>query len=232
MVLQRPHTFVVFATSADGKVADAYRNPPTFGSKADYRHLERRVAAADGVIFGAGTLRSGGTAMRVMDKTLIAQRVAQGKPAQPVQIVCTRSGNLDRELRFFSQPIPRWLLSTCQGAAQWQQGADFDQVLAFEREAADSEIDWPRFFAHCLDQGLETLAVLGGGALVAALLAEGFLDEFWLTLCPVLIGGKDAPTPVDGAGFSQEEAPLLDLIEVDRMGDELILHYRVGRSAA
>lgn len=227
--MDRPHTTVVLAMSADGKISDATRHAVNFGSEADYARLEKQVAIADGVLFGAGTLRSGGTAMRVQSQDLIDERKAQGKPPQPVQIVCTRSGQLDPDLKFFKQPIPRWLLSTPDGAADWQDSAKFDQVLAYSNPSDEGELNWPKFFAHCLTSGIQKLAVLGGGEVVGALLKKDYLDELRLTLCPILIGGREAPSPAEGEGFSQDLAPRLSLKSCEQVGDELFLHYMVKR---
>jgi len=65
---------------------------------------------------------------------------------------------------------------------------------------------------------------LGGGELVASLLALGLIDEFWLTICPVMLGGKDAPTPVDGLGLPSPQS--LELLCVNQVGQELFLHYK------
>jgi 5-amino-6-(5-phosphoribosylamino)uracil reductase len=129
---QRPRTTVVLAMSADGKISDTGRSHPTFGSKQDFDHLERQVAAADAVLAGSATLKAGGTAMRVVNPELIAQRLKAGKPEQPIQIVCTRTADLDPTLRFFQQPVPRYLLTTSQGAARWQGQVGFDRILAGE----------------------------------------------------------------------------------------------------
>jgi 5-amino-6-(5-phosphoribosylamino)uracil reductase len=106
--------------SADGKISDASRSPILFGSPADKAHLEAQVALADGILGGAGTLRAGGSAMPVSNPELLQQREQQGKPAQPIQLICSRTGNIDPELRFFQQPILRWLLTTEKGAQNWR----------------------------------------------------------------------------------------------------------------
>jgi 5-amino-6-(5-phosphoribosylamino)uracil reductase len=222
---RRPLTTVVLAMSADGKIADAGRSHPTFGSKHDFDHLEQQVADADAVLFGSATLKAGGTAMRVLNPARIAQRVKEGKPEQPIQIVCTRTGELDPDLPFFRQPIPRYLLTTTEGAARWQHQAGFDRI--FSGQTQEGQIDWHRVFHELYQEEVARIAVLGGGEVVAALLEADLIDELHLTLCPVLLGGKDAPTPVAGAGFLQDCAPQLTLVGVKQIESELFLHYRV-----
>lgn len=240
----RPRTTVVLAMSADGKIADAKRSPPQFGSLADKAHLEKQVAQADGVLFGARTLRTGGTAMRVVNPDLLKQRELQKKPSQPVQIVCSRSAKIDPQLPFFRQAVPRWLLTTDVGALHWQappeKAPGFERVLAIEavRPTAlaagvpgnpDSEIDWIVAFSHLKALGLEQIAVLGGGELIASLLLVDLIDEIWLTICPLLLGGVDAPTPVEGSGLLVNLAPRLELLSVQPIGQEVFLHYRLQR---
>jgi 5-amino-6-(5-phosphoribosylamino)uracil reductase len=222
----RPRTTVVLAMSADGKISDTARSHPRFGSQQDFDHLEHQVALSDAVLFGAATLKAGGTAMRVQKPELIEQRVAAGKPEQPIQIVCTRSGKIDPNLRFFQQPIPRYLITLPASAQHWQENAGFDRVLC---PANDAGIDWHQALAVLYQDRIESIAVLGGGEIVAALLEVDLIDELHLTVCPLLLGGKDAPNPVEGAGFSQENAPHLKLLSVKQVEQELFLHYRVER---
>ena len=232
--LNRPETTVILAMSADGKISDRSRSPILFGSKADKTHLEEQVALADAIFNGAGTLRSGGSAMRVSNPELLEQRAKQGKPAQPIQIICSRTGKIDPQLRFFRQPIPRWLVTTHQGAKSWPSESEdnpqenkWEQILTFE--TPDGLVDLAAALQHFATMGLQRLAVLGGGQLVASLLALDAIDELWLTVCPLLIGGDRSPTPVDGSGFSTKLAPRLELLEVKQVQQELFLHYRVRR---
>jgi 5-amino-6-(5-phosphoribosylamino)uracil reductase len=58
-------------------------------------------------------------------------------------------------------------------------------------------------------------------------LRERVLDEIYMTVAPLVLGGKDAPSPVDGAAFPPENAPRLRLVSAEPIGDEVYLHYRV-----
>ena len=221
----RPHTTVVLASSVDGKIADVDRSPARFGSAQDKAHLEQQIAQADAVLFGAGTLRSYGTSLPISSPELLQQRQQQGKPPQPIHIVASASGAIDPDLRFFRQPIPHWLLTTQAGDRHWRGLSQFERILIAET-SADS-LDWPTAFAQFSALGIQKLAILGGGTLVASLLEASLIDELWITVCPLLLGGVTAPTLVEGTGFSQAIAPRLQLLEVRAIDSEVFLHYRV-----
>jgi 5-amino-6-(5-phosphoribosylamino)uracil reductase len=221
----RPKTTVILAMSADGKISDVDRSSQLFGSDTDFAHLERLVALSDGAIVGAGTLRAGGSAMRVQNPQLIEERKRLGKPPQPIQIVCSVSGEIDPELTFFRQEVPRWLVTKESGAKPWQDGSGFDRVVV--AQTPQETVDLPAAFEQLGELGMESLAVLGGGGFIGTLFSEGLIDEVWLTVCPLIIGGTKAPSPVDGEGFSLECAPLLELLESKTIDGEVFLHYQV-----
>jgi 5-amino-6-(5-phosphoribosylamino)uracil reductase len=223
----RPQIRIVLAMTADGKIADRDRSPARFGSAIDKAHLEKQIATVDGVIFGAGTLRAYGTTLSVTHPELLAARKKEGKAPQPIQIVCSASGNLDRQYHFFSQPVPRWLLTTQEGAKNWSKSSqEFDRILIGRSKI----IDWQEILDRLSASGIEKLAVLGGGELVASLLAIDAIDELFLTVCPFIFGGSSAPTPVGGIGLQALRAQTLELLETEQIDNEVFLHYRVRSS--
>jgi 5-amino-6-(5-phosphoribosylamino)uracil reductase len=227
MLQQRPHTTVVLAMSADGKITDVTCSPARFSTKADLAHLEQQIAIADGVLFGAGTLRAYGTTLKVSDSILLQHRAELGKSPQPVHIVTTRYANLNPEIRFFQQGVERWLLTTPAGALVWQERSEFQKILVFE--TSTGEIDMKAALHHLATLSITRLAVLGGGKLIASMLESDLIDEFWLTVCPLILGGATAPTPVEGKGFLPQFAPCLELVELHTVEQEVFLHYRLQR---
>lgn len=221
--MERPYTTVVLAMTADGKISNASRSPALFGSPQDQRHLEIQVAQADALLVGAGTIRAYQRNVMVRDPGLLAARAARGQSPQPVQIVSSPSGHLDRHWEFFRQPIPRWLLTSPEGARPWQGDRSWDRLIAHPQP-----FPWEEWFQSWRQEmGWQNMVLLGGGTLIADLLAGDLVDELWLTLCPFLLGGSQAATPVDGLG---RISPLpLSLEEQRRIGDELFLRYKVRR---
>jgi len=226
-------TTAILAMTADGKIADYKRSAARFGSNNDKLHLERQISLVDGVIFGADTLRAYGTTLFVSDAKLIEERKKRSQLNQPVQIVVSASGNLNPTWRFFQQPVPRWLLTVPNGARLWREKTEFERILIIHgTKENNSAINWRSTFSQLQELGLNKLAVLGGGELVASLMTVDLIDELWLTVCPIIFGGNNAPTPVGGVGFLQSAGKKLKLLEVQRVEEELFLHYQVIKNTS
>lgn len=232
--LKVPHTTAILAMTADGKIADKARSPARFGSANDKLHLEKQIAQMDAVLFGNKTLHAYGTTLPVSSPELLQLRETQGKPPQPIQIVCSGLGKINPNLRFFEQPVPRWLLTGEALSTMFDHHLPslkmreslFERVLLVEMH--NHKIDWINAFQQLAKLGIQRLAVLGGGELVASLLEVHLIDEFWLTICPFIFGGVNAPTPVEGSGFLADVAPRLELLEVINIDQEVFLHYRLS----
>ncbi|RMF20562.1 MAG: riboflavin deaminase [Cyanobacteria bacterium J083] len=220
-------TKVILAMTADGKIADRLGSAARFGSKNDKKHLEAQIATVDAVLLGANTLRAYGTSLAVANPKLLKQRRDLGLSRQPIQIVVSASAEITNNLRFFQQPFPRWLLTT-QRAIKAETLAGFDKILLAQQKVNSQQIDWLRVFQNFSQLGIKQLAILGGGELVASLLAEDLINEIWLTICPVIYGGVDSPTPVGGAGFLATAAKKLELISVKTLEEEIFVHYRLS----
>ncbi|MEM6255591.1 MAG: RibD family protein [Cyanobacteria bacterium P01_D01_bin.156] len=229
--LSRPYVTTVLAMSADGKLSDSYRTAARFPSMADKQHLEQCLATADATLFGAATLRAYGTTALIKDAALLEKRGQQS--LQPIHIVCSLSGQLDSAMPFFYQPVARWLLTTSTGAMPWQEKQPFERVWIAPTQSTfgktDVRFDWPAIFTELKTLGIHRLLVMGGGQLVAALMAHDLIDELWLTICPLVIGGSQAPTPCDGLGFSLKDAPRFSLMAHHSIGDEVFLNYHRQR---
>ncbi|MDJ0844522.1 RibD family protein [Crocosphaera sp.] len=220
----RPKTTVILAMTADGKIADFQRNAARFGSDIDKNHLEKQISMVDAVIFGAETLRAYGTTLTVKNPEWLAHRQQQNKPHQPINIMVSAFGEIDDNLRFFSQPVPHWLITTEEGAKN--SHPRFEKILTFPT-IKEEKINLSEAFKHLKEIGINHLAILGGGELVASCLEQNLIDDLWLTICPYILGGKTAPTPVQGLGLLASEAKKLQLVSLEQIEEEIFLHYQV-----
>jgi len=100
-----------------------------------------------------------------------------------------------------------------------------DDVAVFGKHEVDfvAALRWLR-----REWGVKRLLCEGGGELNEGLFRAGVVNEIYLTLCPLILGGRDAPTAADGKGVEKlSEAIPLALKSLKRAGSELFLVYTV-----
>jgi 5-amino-6-(5-phosphoribosylamino)uracil reductase len=221
--MNHPHTTVILAMSADGKIADAYQSAARFASATDKMRLEKHLSRMDAALFGANTLRAYHTSLAIRHPDFLAYRQQQGLSPQPIQIVCSSSGRLDPTMKFFQQPFLRWLITQSDKVAAWENRGLFERILVCG--------DWQSIFRQFTALGIKKLAILGGGELIASLLTEDLIDEIYLTICPLLLGGNKSATPLGGTGFLADYAKKLQLLSVETIEQEIFLHYRLERES-
>lgn len=69
----------------------------------------------------------------------------------------------------------------------------------------------------------------GGGTLLGSFFDQGLVDKVYAFVAPVIIGGKDAVTAVEGRGVSKiAEALRLNRLKTERLGDDIMIYGYVG----
>jgi 2,5-diamino-6-(ribosylamino)-4(3H)-pyrimidinone 5'-phosphate reductase len=86
-------------------------------------------------------------------------------------------------------------------------------------------VDLEKLLDRLAGRGVERLLLEGGGELNWAFVRDDLVDELCVTIVPTLLGGRDAPTLLEGDGFSMELQRRLRLESVRRVADELFCRY-------
>jgi diaminohydroxyphosphoribosylaminopyrimidine deaminase/5-amino-6-(5-phosphoribosylamino)uracil reductase len=73
-------------------------------------------------------------------------------------------------------------------------------------------------------RGILSLLVEGGSTVHAAFVSQGLVDKVYAYVAPRLIGGREAPSPLGGAGVEHlaEAVPLREL-DATRLGADLLI---------
>ena len=213
----RPHVSINMAMTADGKIASTNRTVSTFGSRADHAHLLALRDKADAILTGTGTLNA--------QVTLGPGPKSKAKP--PLRIIASGSGRVDARHKIFRSPgapvlvlstdgISRSRLKNLEAAAHSVKIFGVDEIN-FNLALAWLQKEW----------GVKRLLCEGGGQLNDALFRADVVDEVNLTVCPLILGGREAPTIAEGLGFAQlKDAAQFSLKSSRQVGNELFLVYR------
>lgn len=220
-----PYILLNFASSVDGKIAPGDRSQPRFSSEVDRDLMDEIRSGVDAVLVGAATIRAEDPPTRIQSADRRKARIKAGKPRHPLAVVLTSSLDLPFDGRYFSTRGVRKLIVTTETADVTRLQTASGVAAVFQ--IGVGTVDLLALCSHLKQLGVDRLLVEGGGAVNMAFFSLGLVNEVFMTLCPVIIGGRDAPTPVDGRGFTSETLCRLQLIDSRRIGDELFLRYTV-----
>ena len=223
----KPKVTVIAAVSLDGKLTSTAREPVRFPSRADRAHLLQQRDRADALMSGGGTLRAEDPPM-LPSLERRAERRARGLEGAPVRALVTAALDFDPNGRACAEPDAGPIVAYGTSAASAaRQTACLEAGLRLSLCDAKT-LDLGRVLTDLSEHyGVETVLAEGGGGLNASLFRQGLVDELYLTLCPLVIGGARSPSLCDGLGFALSDAPRLSLIEQRQVEGELFLRYRV-----
>src|SRR5579871_1944621 len=102
----RPYMACNFVASLDGKATAAGRTAP-LSDPADRRVFHLLRTQVDAILVGTGTLRVERYGPMIKNAELAAIRVAEGRPAQPLAVIVSRTGQLPTDIPLFADPASR-----------------------------------------------------------------------------------------------------------------------------
>jgi riboflavin biosynthesis pyrimidine reductase len=213
---ERPWLLVNMIASLDGAITVDGRSGG-LGRPADKAMFSALRAIGDVVLAGAGTVRTEGYGPPRPTPATRAARSARGQAETPRLAIATRSVDLDFDAPLFiaAEQLPLILTCASSPAERRTRAAEVAEVIV----TGDDAVDLGAAMAALHERGVGTITCEGGPQLNADLLAGDLIDEWALTLSPLLVGGP-APRSISGALPPEARAMHLDwLIE----GDGLLL---------
>tara|TARA_B100000959_G_C14813407_1_gene554786 strand:- start:105 stop:776 length:672 start_codon:yes stop_codon:yes gene_type:complete len=222
--VKRPFVSINMAMTADGKIASADRKISTFSSRADHAHLLKLRDKANAIITGAGTLNA------QPKITLGPGKKTRKNP--PLRVIASGRGQVDLQHKIFrTKGAPTIILTTDRISRrrlkELKVTADIVEIFG------EKEIDFLSAFNFLrAEWGVKRILSEGGGHLNDSLFRAGVVDELNLTVCPLILGGTDAPTISDGIGFDRlSDAAQFKLKSRKLVKNEMFLVYQVMRNS-
>ena len=227
-----PHVFINVATTVDGKLAPANRHFVPFGSPRDLALLYELRARADAVLMGARTVDSAPGHYGPGPAKYRRLRIKRGLPEYNLRVIVSGRGTLDPRADIFRHRFSPIIVLTTERASlrnlrRLRAVADDVEIFGEKEFNFAAALRW-------LEKkwGAKKILCEGGGELDWVLLRHGLIDEIYQTICPLIFGGRHAPTLADGEGVSSvDDAIKVRLKSFKRLGQELFLVYRVQKRA-
>ncbi len=217
----RPLVVFKSAMTLDGKVATRTGDSQWISGEASRARAHRWRAESDAVAVGIGTA--------LMDDPQLTARV-EGVARQPRRVVFDSEARLPISSRLVRGVADVPLTVVCSRAAsrtavQSLESAGVDVIVATgQNEGAR--------VASALDElgaaDVQSLLLEGGPHVAGAFLEAGEIDEVRIFVAPLLVGGLDAKTAVEGLGMQDiADAARAEAVEVDRIEDDMLVTARL-----
>jgi len=223
--MNKPFIFINSAMTVDGKISTIERRQVRISSPKDMELVDELRAGSDAVLVGMKTLLTDDPKLTVKSDKLRGERLGKGLSENPMKVVVGRLDfvNLDSEFINYGNAVKVFFASRDSDSLKIDEIGSMARVYV----SADNDIN-PSFIAETLyGLGVRKLMIEGGADTNFRFLRAGLVDEIYVTVAPRIFGGKNAPTLVDGDGFSEDKALKLKLLSIDRISDELLLKYSV-----
>ena len=219
------HVVVNAAMSADGKLSSRRREQLAISGPTDFERVDALRAESDAVVVGVGTVLADDPSLTVKDVHRRRERVAAGRPPQPARVVVDSRARTPFDAAVLDDTAETFLL--CSDAARIDRVRELEDRGITPIVAGEDRVDLETAFTALERTGVSKIMVEGGGELIFSLFESAIVDELFVYVGPTVIGGADAPTLADGAGFV-EDFPTLELATVDRADEGVLLRWTVN----
>ena len=211
-----PYVTVKVAQSLDGKIAARTGDSRWISSGESRRYVHGLRGKSDAVMVGLNTV--------LKDDPLLTNRSGAGK--RPVRVVVDSALKtpLNAKLVKTSRHVPLIIATTPRSsekkkAALTDKGAEVITV-----RSKNGRVDLRAVLRLLGQRGFTHIMAEGGGELVAGLTESRLADRFLFFIAPKLVGGRAAPTSVEGAGISKiEDALVMSSVTIKRFGSDILV---------
>ena len=224
--MDKPFIFINSAMSADGKISTKKRKQVRISGKADFDRVDELRATSDAVMVGIGTILSDDPSLTVKSEERRKKRLALGLEENPARVVVDSNARTPPTADILKKGVGKRIIVVSGAAPK-------ERVEALKEKAdvivtGDAEVDLKAMAVELKKRGIGRLMVEGGATLNWAMARAGLVDQISVFVGNLLIGGKDAPTFMDGEGIAERpEAVELQLIKFEPMDEGIVLTWMV-----
>ena len=203
--------------SADGKIALPNREQLRISCDEDIKRMYNLRNEVDAVLVGIGAILSDDPKLTVKEKYVET-------PCQPIRIILDTYCKTPENALAVNGTAKTMIIT-----AEPCKKTYGDNVEVIQCQTDNSGFIDLRNLLTLLDKrGIKTLMVEGGSNIIWNFLKHKLVDELFVYVGPMIVGGKHTPTMADGEGIGNpDELVSLEIVETQRVGPGLLIHYKL-----
>jgi len=215
MVKFKPKIILSAAISLDGKIATV-TGASNLSSKKDQVRLHKLRSQVDAILIGKNTVDR--------DDPLLTVRFSNGK--NPIRIILDSRGFISEKSKILQTSHN---VKTIIVVSKKISKKNLQKLTNFPIEiiqAGENKVDVKILTKILGSRKIKSILLEGGGTINWEFIKNNLVDEFFITLTPFILGGKNAISLVQGEGFENiSESSNLRLKRIRRQENELVLNY-------
>ena len=209
-----PFVTLKFACSLDGKIATVGGESQWISGIESRTFTHRLRDINDAILVGAGTV--------LADNPSLTTRLVEGK--NPVRVIVDSNARTPLDSTVVTDKSARTIIAVTSNAPAEKlselEACGVETICAGGGERVDLEI----LMRELASRELTSVLVEGGGTIHFAMLNAGLVDKIFAFVAPKIIGGANALTAVEGAGFEKlSDAVNLNDLTTERLGDDILI---------
>ncbi len=209
-----PFVTAKFASSLDGKIATVSGESQWISGEKSRAFTHHLRDISDGIMVGVGTV--------LADNPSLTTRLENGK--NPVRIVIDSRARTPLDAKILTDKLTETIIAVTANAPAEKisalENAGAKIIVAGDGERVDLKI----LMAELAKLEITSILLEGGGTLNFSMIRAGLVDKVYAFIAPKILGGKNALTPVEGAGFEKLlDAVILTNLQAEKIGDDILI---------
>jgi 2,5-diamino-6-(ribosylamino)-4(3H)-pyrimidinone 5'-phosphate reductase len=181
------------AMSIDGKISTR-RNDSSFSSRKDWIRVHKLRSSVDGIVVGISTV--------LEDNPMLSVRYYSKGTKDPVRIIVDSNARIPLNSRIIRSSKNIQTIVATTPNAPTRKIKELKKAGAQVLVSGNRRVNIKNLFQQLENLGLKRILVEGGGEINWSVLKIGLANELIVTISPVVVGGRDAKTLVEGEGIA------------------------------
>ena len=215
--IKRPYVILSAAMTIDGKIATR-SGDPELSDENDWREVHKLRTQVDAIMVGKGTI--------LKDNPKLHIKFFKHKGYYRIIVDSNLSVPLESNVVNYQPEIYPTIICVTENAST-EKIKEFElKNVKIIKSGNGMQVDLTNLLSILSNMGISSILLEGGGTLNWSFIKHDLIDEMRLTIAPWIVGGKDAITLVEGAGFEKmEQGRKFKLLKVYKRDNYVVLKY-------
>jgi diaminohydroxyphosphoribosylaminopyrimidine deaminase / 5-amino-6-(5-phosphoribosylamino)uracil reductase len=222
---KEPFVLLKSAMTLDGKIATVSGESKWISNETSRAHGQKLRNQYMSILVGVQTV--------IEDDPQLTCRIEGGK--NPIRIVADSSLRIPENAKILEDQESASTILAIAKASDSEKKKRLEERGIRIIEFADEKgrVDLKKLFLQLGTEGIDSILIEGGGTLAGSVIQTGMVDRVITYIAPILVGGKNAKSPVAGEGVAElSQALKLEKLEVIPLDGDVALTGRVVKNCS